>query len=61
MTHELTPQPDPLDPGGEEPGGPENTHALFDALSVPVADGPDELAPIDWPALSGADLDEVTL
>lgn len=61
MTHELLPRDDDeFVEGAEQPGGPEYTHALPDALSVPVADAPDELAPIDHPAYMGADLDEVT-
>lgn len=50
MTHEVNPD-------AEATNGPEHDPALPDALSVPVADGPDDLPPIDHPAV---DLDAVT-
>lgn len=50
MTHEVN-------PGAEATKGPEHDPALPDALSVPVADGPDDLPPIDHPTV---DLDDVT-
>ena len=50
MTHEAT-------PSAEADHGPEHDHTLADALSVPVADGPDDLPPIDHP---GPDLGAVT-
>jgi len=42
MTHEHT-------PGGEADGGPENDDALPDARSIPVAEGPDDLDPVEHP------------
>lgn len=48
MTHEHYPD-------SEADGGPEQDPDLPDATSVPVADGPDDLAPIDWPDQTGAD------
>jgi hypothetical protein len=50
MTHEATPV-------SEADHGPEHDPTLPDALSVPVGDGPDDLPPIDHPAV---DLDDVT-
>jgi hypothetical protein len=41
MTHEAT-------PATEADEGPEATADLPDATSVPVADEPDALPPIDW-------------
>lgn len=43
----------------EAPGGPERDHGLPAAELVPVADGPDDLPPIDWPEFydPGAQLD----
>ena len=48
MTHEFYPD-------SEADDGPETDPDLPDATSVPVADGPDDLAPIDWPDMAGAD------
>lgn len=42
MTHERT-------AGASEVGGPERDDTLPDAASIPVAEGPDELAPTEWP------------
>lgn len=35
----------------EAPGGPERDHGLPAAELVPVADGPEDLPPVDWPDL----------
>ena len=50
MTHEATPT-------SEAETGPESDPTLPDATSVPVADGPDDLPPVDHVL---ADLDAVT-
>jgi hypothetical protein len=42
MTHEKTPT-------SEHEGGPEHTHNLPDADSIPVADGPFDLPPVLQP------------
>lgn len=49
MTHEAT-------PGAEAPDGPEHDHHLPDAMSVPVADGPDDLPPVDHPDVAEHEL-----
>lgn len=35
--------------GGEAERGPEHDQFLPDAATIPVADDPDELDPIEWP------------
>lgn len=54
MTHEATPTT-------EADAGPEATSELPDATSVPVADEPDALPPIDWPHDPADDIVEAIL